>query len=96
MSRDRQLASAGTAASYPLSAHHRTVLACLRARGGRTSVVQLARDVVARRQDRPPAAVSPAATRRTYSDLVTHGLEDLARQGLVEVCEQTGTVRLLG
>jgi hypothetical protein len=96
MGGDRQPVSASSTESYALSAHHRTVLACLRARGGRATVVQLAREVAASRQDRSPAAVSPAATRRAYRNLVRYELDDLTRQGLVEVCEQTGTVQLHG
>jgi len=78
-----------------LSPRHRVVLACLRAHGGQSTLVELARDVAAHRQNRPPERVSPAATRRVYSELASSRLDDLADQGLIDVSEQTGTVRLL-
>lgn len=98
MRRNRRVPRVGgipEGAEYALSPHHRAVLACLRSSGGETTAAQLARDVTAQRRNQPPAAVPPAAIRETYSDLIEQDLQKLAHQGLVEVCEQTGTVRLL-
>lgn len=99
MGRESQPTGVGTVpeATEPtaLSAHDRVVLACLRARGGRSTLVRLAQDVAARQQNEPPEAVSSAATRRTYRELAGRALVDLARRGLIEVCDQTGTVRLV-
>jgi len=98
MGRDSQATSADglspSRAAKELSARNQTVLSCLEAQGGRASLVELARDVAARRQNHSPEEVPPAATRRTYNELVTCSLDELTGQGLIEVCEETGTVWL--
>ena len=77
-----------------LSPHHRHVISHLAATGGQASLVELARDVAAGYNGRE-ADVDPREIRRLYLTLRRTVLEDLTSQGIVEYCDEEGTVHLL-
>lgn len=76
-----------------LSARGRFVLACLGAHDGQLTLAELARLLAARTQQCHPRRVPVAAIRQQYVELDDSTLPSLSRRGLVEYCDQDGTVR---
>jgi len=85
--------AAGESHRFGLSARHCLFLECLTEQGGRTQLVELSRRYAARARGCQLGSISDSVVRRYYVELAGTVVEHLEEEGLVDYCEEKGTVR---
>ncbi|MEF8813704.1 MAG: hypothetical protein V5A55_07785 [Halovenus sp.] len=78
---------------FDLSARHSLLLECLSEHGGQVGLVELSRAFAARMHGCQSSSIPDSLVRRYYIEISRTIIDHLEREGLVDYCEEEGTVR---
>lgn len=89
----RKTEAGDEAPGFGLSARHSLLLECLFEHGGEVGCVELSRAFAARAHSCQSSSIPDRVVRRHYIEISRTIIGHLEREGLVDYCEEDGTVR---